>query len=165
MLRRIFEPKREEVAWYCGQLHDEELDNLYLLTNIVRTSKSMTRSVGHVARLRERRNTYKTIVRKLEGKKPRGRRRDRWKDSIKMDCKEICWKVVDWIHSGYERDKCAVVVNTEMNLRLHKFLTSCATIRFQRRTLLCGFSRPKWNTRFPNELVPPSEENQRIQIC
>jgi len=36
VLRRIFEPKREEVAGGWGTLHNEELNNLYASPNIIR---------------------------------------------------------------------------------------------------------------------------------
>jgi hypothetical protein len=45
----------KEVAVYCGKLHDEELHNLYPLTNNIKVLKSMRmRLVGHVACLRNR---------------------------------------------------------------------------------------------------------------
>jgi len=40
VLRRIFEPKTEEVAGGRRRLHNEELRNLYLSPNIVRVIKS-----------------------------------------------------------------------------------------------------------------------------
>jgi hypothetical protein len=49
-LRRIFGPKREEVAGECRRLHKEELNYLYSTPNIIRVIKS--RWAGHVA-LRE----------------------------------------------------------------------------------------------------------------
>jgi len=36
------------------------------------------------ARLGTRRNTYKTLVRKPEGKRPPGRARVKWEDNIKI---------------------------------------------------------------------------------
>jgi len=44
---------------------------------------------GHVARMGERRGVYRVLVRKLEGKRPLGRRRLRWEDNIKMDLQEV----------------------------------------------------------------------------
>jgi hypothetical protein len=41
MLRRIFEPKREEVAGGWRRLHNEELHNFYASPNIIRVIKSM----------------------------------------------------------------------------------------------------------------------------
>jgi hypothetical protein len=37
----------------------------------------------------EKRNAYRILVGKPEGKKPLGRPRRRWMDSIKMDLREI----------------------------------------------------------------------------
>jgi hypothetical protein len=45
-------------------------------------------------------NTYRTLVGKLEGKRPLGRRRRRWEDNIKMDLREIGWDVVGVDLSG-----------------------------------------------------------------
>jgi hypothetical protein len=36
--------------------------------------------------------------RKPGGKRPPGRPRCRWEDNIKMDLRELVWKVVDWMH-------------------------------------------------------------------
>jgi len=52
VLRRIFGPKRDEVTGEWRQLHNEELNDLYSLFNIVRVIKSRRmRWVGHVARM------------------------------------------------------------------------------------------------------------------
>ena len=42
------------------------------------------RWTGHVARMRERRVVYWALVGKSEGKKPLGKPRHRWEDTIKM---------------------------------------------------------------------------------
>jgi hypothetical protein len=39
----------------------------------------------------EKRNAYKILVGKPEGKRPLGRPRHRWVDNIKMDLREIGW--------------------------------------------------------------------------
>jgi hypothetical protein len=49
VLRRIFEPKRDEVTGKWRKLHDEELHNLYSSANIIRQIKSRMRWTGHVA--------------------------------------------------------------------------------------------------------------------
>jgi hypothetical protein len=51
----------------------------------------------HVARMGEKRNAYRTMVGKPEGKSPLGRPRRRWVDNIKMDLREIGWDGMDWI--------------------------------------------------------------------
>jgi hypothetical protein len=43
---------------------------------------------GHIARI-EKRNSYRILVGKPEGKRPLGRLRRRWVDKIKMDHREI----------------------------------------------------------------------------
>jgi hypothetical protein len=48
---------------------------------------------GHVARIGEKRNAYRILVGKPEGKRPLGRPRRRWVDTIKIDLREIEWKV------------------------------------------------------------------------
>jgi len=55
-LRRIFEPRRDEVTGEWRRLHKEELNDLYFSPNIVRMIKSRRmRWVGHVARMGEER--------------------------------------------------------------------------------------------------------------
>jgi hypothetical protein len=45
----------------------------------------------------EKRNVYRLLVGKPEGKRPLGRPRCRWMDYIKMDLLEIVVSVLDWI--------------------------------------------------------------------
>jgi hypothetical protein len=47
------------------------------------------RCAGHVARMGEKRNAYRILVGKPEGKRPLGRPRRRWEDNIKLDLREI----------------------------------------------------------------------------
>jgi hypothetical protein len=50
VLRRIFGPKREEVAGGWRRLHNEELHNLYTSLNIIRVMNSVRkRWMGFVA--------------------------------------------------------------------------------------------------------------------
>jgi hypothetical protein len=53
------------------------------------------RWTGHVTRIGEKRNTYRLLVGKPEGKRPLGRPRPRWEDIIKMDLGEVGWRDVD----------------------------------------------------------------------
>jgi hypothetical protein len=45
----------------------------------------------------EKRNAYRILVGKLEGKRPLGRPRHRWVENIKMELRETGWDGVDWI--------------------------------------------------------------------
>jgi hypothetical protein len=69
-----------------------------------------------------------------EGKRPLGRPRRRWEDSIKIDFREIVWDGMDWIDLAQDRDQWRAVVNTVMNLRVPysagKFLSSCTINSF-----------------------------------
>jgi hypothetical protein len=47
--------------------------------------------------MREKRNLYRLLVGKPEGKRPLGRPRRRWLDSIQMDLAEIGFGDVGWI--------------------------------------------------------------------
>jgi hypothetical protein len=61
------------------KLHNEELNGLYSLPNIVRVMKSrIMKWAGHVARMGEGRVVYRILVGKPEGKIPLGRPRYRW---------------------------------------------------------------------------------------
>ena len=79
MLRRVFEPKGDEVTGEWRKLHNEELSDLYSLPNIVRVEKSRRmRWAGHVARMGEGRGVHRVLVGKPEGKRPVGRPRRRY---------------------------------------------------------------------------------------
>jgi hypothetical protein len=78
------------------KLHNEELNDLYILPNIVRVVKSIQmRWAGHVARMVEDRGVHRVLVEKPERKKPLGRPRRRWKDNIKIDLQEVGGRVVE----------------------------------------------------------------------
>jgi hypothetical protein len=90
--RRIFGPKRDEVMGGWMKLHNEELQDLYSSPSIIRMIKSRRmRWAGYAARMGEKRNAYRLLVGKPEGKRPLGRPRCRWVDNIKMDLLEIGW--------------------------------------------------------------------------
>jgi hypothetical protein len=55
------------------------------------------RWAGHVAQRGEKRNAYKLLVGKSEGKRPLGRPRRRWMDNIRIDLGEIGWGDVNWV--------------------------------------------------------------------
>jgi hypothetical protein len=66
----------------------------------------------------ERRNAYRLLVGKPEGKIPPGKPRCRWIDNIKMDILEIGVSVMDWIGLAQDRYRWRALVNSVMNLRV-----------------------------------------------
>jgi hypothetical protein len=56
------------------------------------------RWAGHVGRMGEKRNTYRILVGKPEGKRPLGRPRSRWVDNINMD--GMVWTGSIWLWIG-----------------------------------------------------------------
>jgi hypothetical protein len=96
VLRRIFGPKRDGVTGGWRKLHNEELHNLYSPPSIIRIIKSRRMIwAWHVAQMGEKRNVYRLLVGKPEGKRPLVRPRRIWTDHIKMDHLEIVLGDVD----------------------------------------------------------------------
>jgi hypothetical protein len=78
------------------KLHNEELHNLYSPPSIIGMIKSRkVRWAGHVARMVERRNSYRILVGKPEGRRPLGRPRRKWVNNIKIDFREMGWDGLD----------------------------------------------------------------------
>ena len=119
VLRRIFGPRRDEVKGEWSRLHNEELNDLCSSPNIVRVIKSRKmRWVGHVARLGEKREVYRVLVGKPEGKRPMGKPRRKWADNIRMDLQEVGCGYMDWIGLAQDRDMWRTLVSAVMNLRV-----------------------------------------------
>jgi hypothetical protein len=79
-------------------LYNEELYVVYSSPNIIRQMKSRRmRWAGHVACMGEKRNVFRVLMEKPEGKRPLGRPRRRWEGGIRLDLREIGWGSVDWI--------------------------------------------------------------------
>jgi len=107
VLRRIFGLKRYEVTEEWRKIYNEELNGQYSSPNIFRVIKSRRiRWAVHVARMRERRDVYRFLVGKPEGKSPLGRPRRRWKDNIEVDLQEVGCEGMDWIDLAQDSDRC-----------------------------------------------------------
>jgi hypothetical protein len=116
VLRRIFEPNREEVTREWRRLHNEELYDLYSL-NVIQVIKSRRmRWTGHVARVGERIRAYRILAGRPEGRRPLGRPTRRWEDNIETDLQEVGWGH-DWIVLAHDRNRWSAVANAVINLR------------------------------------------------
>jgi len=92
VLRRIFGPERDEVTGEWRKLHNEELNDLYCSSNMVRVITSrMVRGLNGV------------LVGKPEGKRLLGRPRRKWEDNIKMDLQDVGMWGLDWIDLAQDR--------------------------------------------------------------
>jgi hypothetical protein len=58
-------------------------------------------------------NAYKIWIGKSEGKRPLGRPRCRWEESIKVDLREIGWEGVNCIHLAQDRDRWRALANID----------------------------------------------------
>jgi hypothetical protein len=92
---------------------------LYSSPSIIRIIKSRRMKLaGPVARMGEKRNAYRLLVGKPEGRRPLGRPRRRWLDNVRMDLVEVEWGDVDWIGLAQDRDRWRALVNSVLNLRV-----------------------------------------------
>ena len=87
----------EDLTGEWRKLHNEELNDLFSLPNIVRVVKSKRmRWAGHMAHMGEDSGVHRVLVGKPEGKRPLGSPRRGWEDNIKMDLQEVGGGRGDW---------------------------------------------------------------------
>jgi hypothetical protein len=97
------------------KLHNEELHNFYSPSIIIMIKEN---EIGRECSTNgAKRNAYRILVGKAQGKRPLGRPRCRSVDNIKMVLREIGWVGMDWIDLAQDRDQWRALVNTEMNNR------------------------------------------------
>jgi hypothetical protein len=65
----------------------------------------------------EKRDVYRVLVEKPEGKRTLGRSRRRWDHNIKMDLREVLFGAMDWLELAQGRDRWRALVNALMKLR------------------------------------------------
>jgi hypothetical protein len=66
----------------------------------------------------EKRNVYRLLMGKPEGKRPLGRPRRMWVDNIRMDLGEVGWRHVDWIGLAQDRNRWRALVNSVLYHRV-----------------------------------------------
>jgi hypothetical protein len=109
VLRKIFGPMRDEVTGE-RRLRNEELCGLYS-PNIIWVIKSrIVRWVVLVAHMGNRRDAYRVLVGRLEGKRPLGR--------IGIDLHEVGWGGMDWIGLAQDRDRWRALVNVVTKIQV-----------------------------------------------
>jgi hypothetical protein len=119
LLRKIIGPKRDEVTGEWRKLHNKELRDLYSSPIIVRVIKSRSMKwAGHVERTWEKRNVYRLLVGKPEGRRTLGRPRLRWVGNIRMNLGEVEWGDVDWIGLAQGRNRWRALVNSLLNIQV-----------------------------------------------
>jgi hypothetical protein len=65
-----------------------------------------------------KKNAYRLLVGRPEGKRPLGRQSCRWVDNIKMDFGDTEWGYVDWLGLAQDRDKWRALANAVMGHRV-----------------------------------------------
>jgi hypothetical protein len=76
------------------------------------------RWAGLVAYMGERRDVYRALVGKPEGKRRLGRPRRRWEDNFKMDLQEVECGVMDCIAVTQNRDRWRSLASAAINFRV-----------------------------------------------
>jgi hypothetical protein len=102
VLKKIFGPKRHEVAGGWRELRNEERHNLYPSPCVIRMIKSRRiRRAGHIARMGEKWNAYRVLVGKPERKRPLRRPERTWVKNIKMDLRKngMVWIRLIWLRN------------------------------------------------------------------
>jgi hypothetical protein len=141
VLRRVFEPRRDEVTGEWERLHNKKLYALYSSSIITYVIKSrIMKWAGHVARMGDSRDACRVMRGKPEERRPLGRPRCRWEDNIRMGLRELGWSGMDWIDLAQYRKRWRALVNVVMNIRAPskagKYLSSSGSLSFSGRTLL-----------------------------
>ena len=110
-------PKRDKLTGDWRKLHSEELHDLYSSPNIIRLITSIRMMwAGHVARMKDRRGSYRVLVGNTEGKRPI----ERPGTILKWIFQKWDWRGMDWIDLVQNQDRQLAIVNMVMELHVQK---------------------------------------------
>jgi hypothetical protein len=128
------------------KLHNEELNNVYTLSDSIRTMKSRSmRLVERVERIGNMRNAQKHWFDSLKERDQLEALRIGVRIVLKKNIREIYFCCVDWINLAQDRERWQTSLNTVKYLRIpqtaQNFFTSLATVSFLRMTVLPGIRR------------------------
>jgi hypothetical protein len=119
MLRRISEPKWDEIIGGWRKQHNKELHNLCLSTNIIRMIKIKENEIGRSCSMHGgEAECILDFGEEARRKETTRRPQHRWKDNIKIDIREIRWGGMKWFHLAQDRDQWRALVNMAMNLQV-----------------------------------------------
>jgi hypothetical protein len=100
------------------KLHNEELNDLALLTKYCAGDKIENEMGGACSAYVRGDVMYRVLVGKPEGKRALERRRRRWEDNINVVLQEVECRVMDWIELAQDRDRWRALVNAVINIRI-----------------------------------------------
>lgn len=102
ILRRIFGAFQEEDGWRIR--YNYELAELYKSPDIVRYVKILKlKWAGHLTRMEETRAPKRIYKAQFEGRRTRGRPRQRWRDNVEADAREVLG-IRSWERIAKERE-------------------------------------------------------------
>jgi hypothetical protein len=105
VLRRIFRPKRDEVAGDFRRLYNEEFHKLFSSPSIISMIKVRRFSLAVYVAGREIKGIPIVFWWEIRREKPLGRPRRRWVGNNKMYLREIGLGDIDWIDLAQDRDQ------------------------------------------------------------
>lgn len=94
------------------------------------------RQAEHILCMMGMRNAYKILGGILQGKRPPGRHRHRWKGNIKIDLKKLVWEWprFNYVRIGFNDILCENSNEMSGSVKVGNLLIKRATISFQKKT-------------------------------
>ena len=91
---------------------------MYMDAKKLMNQKNYIMKHNKITRMGEDRGVHRVLVEKPDGKRPLGRPRRRWEDSIKIDLQEVGRGRGDWMELAQDRDGWRALVRTVRNFRV-----------------------------------------------